>query len=83
MCTVTLSYDGNNALAQQQLQVLLSTGLFTQIDIDNDLDIDYSDPQLYEEESLPIPSDRNLSLDELEKMVVADIREICELKDAV
>ena len=83
MCTVTLSYDGNNALAQQQLQVLLSTGLFTQIGIDNELDIDNSDPQLYDKDSLPIPSDRNLSLEELEKMVVADIREICELKDAV
>ena len=83
MCTVTLSYDSSNALAQQQLQALLSTGLFTQIGIDNELDIDYSDPQLYEEDCLPIPSDRNLSLDELEKMVVADIHEICELKDAV
>ena len=83
MCTVTLSYDGKNALAQQQLQILLSTGLFTQIGIDNELDIDYSDPQLYEEDNLSIPSDRNLSLDELEKLVVADIREICELKDAV
>lgn len=83
MCTVTLSYDGNNALAQQQLQVLLSTGLFTQIGIDNELNIDNSDPQIYDEDSLPIPSDRNLSLEELEKMVVADIRKICELKDAV
>ncbi len=35
MCIVTLSYDGNNVLAQQQLQ-------------------------LYEEDCLPIPSDRNL-----------------------
>lgn len=83
MCTVTLSYDANNQLARQQLQFLLSTGLFTQISTDGELDIDYSDPQLYEENDLPIPSDRNLSLDELEQMVVADIREICELKDAV
>ena len=83
MCTVTLSYDSNNALAQQQLQILLSTGLFTQISTDNELDIDYSDPQLYEENSLPIPTDRNLSLEELEQFVVADIRKICDLKDAV
>lgn len=74
MCTVTLSYDANNQLAQQQLQFLLSTGLFTQISTDGELDIDYSDPQLYEENDLPIPSNRNLSLDELEQMVVADIR---------
>lgn len=83
MCTVILSYDGNNALAQQQLQVLLSTGLFTQIGADDELDIDYTDPQLYEENSLPIPSDRNLSLDELEQLVVSDIRKIYNLKDAV
>ena len=83
MCTVTLSFDANNALAQQQLQVLLSTGLFTQICTDNELDIDYSDTQLYEENSLPIPSDRNLSLDELEQLVVTDIRKICAMKDVV
>ena len=83
MCTVTLSFDGNNALAQQQLQILLSSGLFTQISTVDELDIDDSDPQLYEEESLPLPSDRNLSLDELEQLVVTDIREICEMKDAV
>ena len=28
MCTVTLSYDGNNALAQEKLAALLATGLF-------------------------------------------------------
>lgn len=83
MCTVTLSFDGNNALAQQQLQILLSSGLFTQISTVDELDIDDSDPQLYEEESLPLPYDRNLSLDELEQLVVTDIREICEMKDAV
>ena len=83
MCTVTLSYDANNALAQQKLQVLLSTGLFTQISTDNELDIDYSDTQLYEEDSLPIPPDRNLSLDELEQLVVTDIRKICEVKDVI
>ena len=32
MCTVTLSYDGNNAQALQKLKVLLSTGLFIQVD---------------------------------------------------
>lgn len=28
MCTVTLSYDPNNALARRKLAALLSTGLF-------------------------------------------------------
>ena len=49
----------------------------------NVLDIDYSDTQLYEENSLPIPSDRNLSLDELEQLVVTDIQKICAMKDVV
>lgn len=28
MCTVTLSYDGNNAIAKQKLEALIKTGLF-------------------------------------------------------
>ncbi len=81
MCTVTLSYDPNNVLAQQSLSALLATGQFI---VDKDIDIDDSDPWLYEEDGdLPIPLDRNLSLDELENLVVADIRSICGVKDAV
>ena len=30
MCTVTLTYDQNNALARRKLAALLATGLFTQ-----------------------------------------------------
>lgn len=30
MCTVTLSYDQNNALARRKLAALLATGLFAQ-----------------------------------------------------
>ena len=30
MCTVTLSYDQNNALARRKLAALLATGLFVQ-----------------------------------------------------
>ncbi|MBR1521449.1 MAG: hypothetical protein IJ635_09455 [Bacteroidaceae bacterium] len=30
MCTITLSYDQNNALARRKLAALLSTGLFIQ-----------------------------------------------------
>ena len=32
MCTVTLSYDQNNALARRKLAALLATGLFEQTD---------------------------------------------------
>ncbi len=34
MCTVTLSYDHNNALARRKLAALLSTGLFKPTIID-------------------------------------------------
>ena len=30
MCTITLSYDQNNALARRKLAALMKTGLFTQ-----------------------------------------------------
>lgn len=35
MCTVTLSYDQNNALARRKLVALLATGLFSQQSVDN------------------------------------------------
>ena len=34
MCTVTLSYDQNNALARRKLAALLATGLFSQEAVD-------------------------------------------------
>ena len=35
MCTVTLSYDQNNALARRKLAALLATGLFSQKIVDD------------------------------------------------
>ena len=35
MCTVTLSYDHNNALARRKLAILLSSGLFTPTVVDD------------------------------------------------
>ena len=35
MCTVTLSYDQNNALARRKLAALLATGLFSQQPVDD------------------------------------------------
>lgn len=36
MCTVTLEYDKNDALARRKLALLLATGLFFQKDSQND-----------------------------------------------
>ena len=45
MCTVTLTYDQNNALARRKLAALLATGLFTQ------QPVDYQEPTLEELET--------------------------------
>ncbi len=34
MCTVTLSYNENSALARRKLAALMSSGLFTQVSVD-------------------------------------------------
>lgn len=35
MCTISLSYDQNNALARRKLAALLATGLFSQQAVDD------------------------------------------------
>ena len=87
MCTVTLSYDGNNALAQQKMAELLATGLFVPAEDFQHEDefpgLDFNDPLLFEDDSLPLPKDKTLTIEELEQLVVTDIQNICELKYAV
>lgn len=36
MCTITLSYDQNSALARRKLAALLATGLFLRTDIETE-----------------------------------------------
>ena len=36
MCTITLEFDQNNALARRKLAALMATGLFVQKDITHD-----------------------------------------------
>lgn len=52
MCTITLSYNENDIVASEKLAALLATGLFIQQDASKELDIDYSDSSLYEENDL-------------------------------
>lgn len=75
MCTIQLTYDKENAKAREMLATIYRSGLFYIVD-DNE-------PQSTDAEDCPIPMDRNLSLDELESLVVADIRSICSVEDAV
>ncbi len=87
MCTVTLSYDAKNVKAQQALTALLSTGLFTQMATpeEDDMDIDYSDPWLYEDHGdlPPLPEGKeSFTLEEAYELIVKDICQIYE-KDAI
>ena len=50
MCTIRLSYDQTNAKARDMLATMIDSGLFHVSEAaDEDLDIDYSDPWLYED----------------------------------
>ncbi|MBR3068066.1 MAG: hypothetical protein IKG77_10025 [Prevotella sp.] len=83
MCTVTLSFNQKDQVAREKLAALLSTGLFVQLDRQEDLDINYADPSLYEiDPSLP-EINRDLTPQELEELILEDIRSIYEGKYAV
>ena len=82
MCTVTLSFDRNDQEAAEKLAALLSTGLFEQIDLYDDINIDYSDPSLYEPDpSLP-EINHDMSPEELEQLIIEDIHSIYQNKVA-
>jgi len=83
MCTVTLSYNQKDEVAREKLAALLETGLFVQLDRQEDLDIDYADSSLYEiDPSLP-EINRDMTPQELEQLILEDIHSICEDEYAV
>ena len=83
MCTITLSYDKNDKVASAKLAALLSTGLFMQLDSQDDLDIDYSDPSLYEQDPLMPEIDRDMTPEELRTLLISDLNSIYGVKNAV
>lgn len=83
MCTVTLSYNDKDKAAIEKLAALLSTGLFVQIDKRDDLDIDYSDPSLFEVDPNLPKVDRDMSPEELEQLITEDIHSIYKVAYAV
>ena len=69
--------------ASEKLAALLSTGLFVQLNMKEDLDIDYSDSSIYEiDPSLP-EINRDLTPQELEALILEDIHSIYEGTHAV
>ena len=83
MCTVTLSYNDNDKAAIEKLEALLSSGLFTQIETNDDLIIDSSDASLFEIDPNMTPVTKDLTPDELEKMIVSDIHSVYAAHHAV
>lgn len=83
MCTVTLSFNQKDKVAREKLAALLSTGLFVQLDKQEDLDIDYTDLSLYEiDPSLP-DIDCDLTPQELEELILEDIHSIYKANYAI
>ena len=83
MCTVTLSFNEKDKVASEKLAALLSTGLFVQLNRQEDLDIDYTDPTLYEN-SAPLPEEKEFyTPEELRDILVSDLKEVYGVKDAV
>ena len=83
MCTVTLSYDEKNIAASEKLAALLSTGLFVQINTHDDLDIDYSDPSLNEDNISMQEGKEYYTPEELRAILISDLNQIYGVKDAV
>ena len=83
MCTVTLSFNEKDKAASEQLAALLSTGLFVQLVRHDDLNVDYTDPMLYED-SVPLLEEKDYySPEELRNLLVSDLNEIYGVKDAI
>ena len=75
MCTVTLSYNENNKIAAEKLLILLGTGLFEKIDLD-DLDIADNESVLSDED-LALSLDKDCyTPEELREMLISDIKEM-------
>lgn len=85
MCTITLSYNENDSAASQKLAALLATGLFTQQNAPKELDIDYSNPSLYEENDLmSLPEEKDsYTPEKLRALLISDLNSIYGVKDAV
>ena len=83
MCTVTLSFDKNDKVASEKLAALLGTGLFVQLDSQEELDIDYSDQSLCEDDPSFPKIDRDLTPEELEQLIIEDLHSIYKVEYAV
>lgn len=83
MCTVTLSYNEKDKLASEKLAALLSTGLFVQINKQEDLNLNYDDTAIYED-NCPMPEEKEFyTPEELREILISDLNKIYGTKNAV
>ncbi len=81
MCTITLTFDPNNVLAQESLAALLATGQFKTDEATKErFGIDYSAPWLYEDHGdfPPLPEKESFTPEEALDIILKDIRQIYE-----
>jgi len=83
MCTITLSYNENDSVANENLAALLATGLFTQLDAPGDLDVDYSDQSLYEDNLIGLSDEKDYTPEELRTLLISDLNSLYGVRDAV
>ena len=83
MCTVTLSYNEKDKLANEKLAALLSTGLFVQLNKQEDLDLNYDDTVIYED-NCPMTEEKEFyTPEELREILISDLNEVYGTKNAV
>ena len=97
MCTVTLSYDGNNAQAREQLAALLASGLFFEekaVKVSDAMDIDQLDNHDLTEADAEFLEDfmqgarrripnKNMSLGEAYDVVMGELKFLNKQRNAV
>ena len=71
-------------MANKNLEALLATGLFTQVDVPEDLSVDYSDQSLYEDDLIGLPNEKeSYTPEELRTFLISDLNSLYGVTDAV
>ena len=85
MCTITLSYNENDIVASEKLAALLATGLIIPQDAPKELNIDYSDSSLYEDDGLmALPEGKDsYTPEDLRALLISDLNSLYGVKNAV
>lgn len=81
MCTITLSYNENDKVANEKLAALLGTGLFVQLHRHEEIALDYSDSALFEDDETASDYEKEeYSPEELRALLVSDLNKAYNVK---